>query len=359
MFTISVLVTGGAGFIGSHTIIELINAGYEVIVVDDFSNSKPVALQRVQQITGKTFKIYQMNLFLETEIERIFQENKIDAVIHFAGLKAVGESVRDPLMYFKSNLISTICLCRVMQKYNVKKIVFSSSATVYGIPEKVPISENSLLKVNSPYGRTKLMIEEMLQDLITSDSNWSVSILRYFNPIGAHESGLIGEDSTGIPNNLMPYITKVAVGELEKLKVFGNTYLTNDGTGVRDYIHVCDLARGHVAALDKTLKTNQVNIYNLGTGRGYSVMEVKRVFEEVNGVKIPYQICNPRPGDVATCYADSTKAMSELGWKAEKSIEDMCQDAWRWQVNNPKGYPNQIEIHLPRFHDDEDFLIVK
>lgn len=345
MFTITILVTGGAGFIGSHTSIELLSAGYEVVIVDNFSNSKPVALQRVQQITGKSLKIYQIDLLSERGLDRVFQENQIDAVIHFAGYKAVEDSVNDPLKYYKNNIMSTLYLCQAMQKYNVKKIVFSSSATVYGIPEKVPIIEESALKVTNPYGRTKLMIEEIFKDLFASDPKWSISILRYFNPIGAHKSGLIGEDPNGIPNNLMPYITKVAIGEINELKVFGDTYATHDGTGVRDYIHVVDLARGHVAALKKTLQTNQMNFYNLGSGRGYTVLEVIKTFENATGVKIPYQIINSRPGDVAICYADSTKVTKELGWKAEKGLLEMCQDSWRWQLNNPKGYPNEIVIH--------------
>lgn len=358
MFPIAILVTGGAGYIGSHTCIELLNAGYEVIVVDNFSNSNPESLQRVQQITGKTLKIYQVDLLMKRDLERVFRENTIHAVIHFAGLKAVGDSVVNPLSYFKTNLYSTIALCEVMQKYNVKNIVFSSSATVYGDPEKVPITENAALKANSPYGRTKLIIEEILQDIYIADSEWSISILRYFNPIGAHESGMIGEDPNGIPNNLMPYITKVAIGELEELRVFGNTYETTDGTGIRDYIHVCDLACGHVAALEQTMKTNKVNIYNLGTGKGYSVMEVLRVFESTTGVTIPYQICESRPGDVAVCYAEVKKAKSELGWTAKKDLKEMCHDSWQWQSKNPKGYPKRIIIHQPRFYDNEDFLIV-
>ncbi|WP_042350374.1 UDP-glucose 4-epimerase GalE [Bacillus massiliigorillae] len=334
----AILVTGGAGYIGSHTCIELLNADYEVVIVDNFSNSNPIALQRVQQITGKTIKVYEIDLLNELELERVFQENSIEAVIHFAGLKAVGESVVNPLLYFEKNLISTISLCTVMQKYNVKNIVFSSSATVYGLPETLPITEDFPLEVRNPYGRTKRMIEEMLHDVYISDSSWSISILRYFNPIGAHESGLIGEDSIGIPNNLMPYITKVAIGELKELNVFGNTYETSDGTGVRDYIHVCDLANGHVAALKKTIEMNEVGIFNLGTGRGYSVLEVLRAFESATSLTVPYKVCDPRPGDVAIYYADATRAFKELGWKAKKSLEEMCKDAWRWQLNNPNGY---------------------
>lgn len=335
-----ILVTGGAGFIGSHTIVELLNTGYEVIVVDNFSNSKLDTLKQVQKITGKYFKIYNIDLLNESDLEHVFTENKIEAVIHLAGLKAVGESVIEPLKYFKTNLGSTINLCQLMQKYRVKNIVFSSSATVYGTPNKVPISETFPLKAINPYGRSKLMIEEILQDLYVSDNEWSISILRYFNPIGAHTCGLIGENPNGIPNNLMPYITKVAIGELNVLNVFGGNYPTFDGTGVRDYIHVIDLAKGHIAALENTLKINGVHIYNLGTGQGYSVLEIINTFELSTGVKIPYQISKPRAGDIAICYADSSKANIELGWKAEKGIEEMCQDAWRWQNNKSKGILN-------------------
>lgn len=336
MCKIAILVTGGAGFIGSHTCVELLKSGYDLIIVDNFSNSKQEVLQSIKTITGGTFKFYQIDLLNEHELERVFLENEIEAVIHFAGLKAVGESVREPLTYFKTNIESTISLCQLMQKYKVKNIVFSSSATVYGIPEKVPISEDASLKVMSPYGRTKLMIEEILRDLSFSDSEWSISILRYFNPIGAHVSGLIGEDPNGKPNNLMPYITKVAIGELPVLQVYGNHYSTIDGTGVRDYIHVMDLARGHIAALEKTFSENKLNIYNLGTGKGFSVLEVINAFESSTGIKIPYEFSEPRQGDADICYADPTKASLELGWKAEKGIEEMCYDAWRWEVNNSK-----------------------
>lgn len=335
-----ILVTGGAGFIGSHTIVELLNTGHELIVVDNFSNSKLETLKQVQKITGIYFKIYNIDLLNERDLENIFIENNIEVVIHLAGLKAVGESVMEPIRYFKTNLASTINLCQVMQKYHVKNLVFSSSATVYGIPDKVPISESSPLKAINPYGRSKLMIEEILQDLYDSDNEWSISILRYFNPIGAHTCGLIGEDSNGIPNNLMPYITKVAIGELGILKVFGGNYPTFDGTGVRDYIHVIDLAKGHIAALENTIKTIGVNIFNLGTGKGYSVLEIINTFESSTGVKIPYHISEPRAGDIAICYADSSKANRELGWKAEKGIKDMCQDAWRWQNNKSRGILN-------------------
>lgn len=339
-----ILITGGAGYIGSHTIVELLNEGYELIVVDNFSNSKPESLNRVQKITGKKIKIYQIDLIDEKELEEVFQENQIDAVIHFAGFKAVGESVENPLKYFKNNIYSTVNLCKMMQKYNVKNMVFSSSATVYGMPETIPITEESPLKVLNPYGRTKLMIEEMLRDIYISDPEWSITILRYFNPIGAHKSGLIGEDPNGIPNNLMPFITKVAIGELCKLKVFGRNYPTPDGTGIRDYIHIIDLARGHVAALAKTMKTKTINTYNLGTGVGYSVLEIINAFQSATGIKISYQLSEPRAGDIAICYADSTKAMVELSWKAEKGIEEMCQDAWRWQYNNPEGYQSNTFV---------------
>jgi UDP-glucose 4-epimerase len=334
----AILVTGGAGYIGSHTCVELLNAGYEIVVVDSFFNSKPEALRRVQEITGKNFKFYQIDLLHREELETVFSENKIDAVIHFAGLKAVGESVEIPLHYYHNNITGTVILCQVMQEYGVKKMVFSSSATVYGAPERVPISEDFPLTATNPYGRTKLMIEEILRDLYISDNSWSIALLRYFNPIGAHPSGRIGEDPNGIPNNLMPYITQVAVGKLKELKVFGNDYPTVDGTGVRDYIHVVDLVVGHLKALEKVMKTAGVDAYNLGTGRGYSVLEIVSAFEKVTGVKIPYKIVERRPGDVAICYADPTKAKEELDWVAERGIEDMCRDAWRWQSNNPNGY---------------------
>ncbi|MGE7120747.1 UDP-glucose 4-epimerase GalE [Peribacillus sp. NPDC046944] len=353
----TILVTGGAGFIGSHTCVELLNEGYDIIVVDNFSNSKPESLKRVCKITGKRIKIYQVDLLNRDLFEKVFIENKIDAVIHFAGLKAVGESVDHPLKYFKNNITSTIILCELMQKYKVKKLVFSSSATVYGMPECVPISEDFPLQALNPYGRTKLMIEEILQDLYISDAAWSISILRYFNPIGAHESGEIGEDPSGIPNNLMPYITKVAVGELKELQVFGEDYPTIDGTGVRDYIHVVDLAQGHVFALDKTIKASGVNIYNLGTGKGYSVLEVLSAFESTTGVNIPFKITLPRPGDAAVCYADPTKAEKELKWTAKKNISDMCRDSWRWQSRNPNGYKKNKDTKNPRLEKSEDFLI--
>ncbi len=334
----AILVTGGAGYIGTHTIVELLEAGYEVIVLDNFSNSKPQSLEKVKNITGKTFMVYTIDLLDREGLNKIFSDNKIDGVIHFAGYKAVGESVEKPLDYYNNNISGTIVLCEVMKKFNVKNIVFSSSATVYGNPEHVPILEDNSLQATNPYGRTKLMIEEILRDLYVSDNEWSISILRYFNPVGAHSSGEIGEDPNGIPNNLMPYITKVAIGELKELQVFGGDYPTIDGTGVRDYVHVVDLALGHVKALSKNQSSNEVSVYNLGTGIGYSVLEVISAFETSTGIKIPHKIVARRPGDIATCYADVAKAKKELGWKAEKGIQEMCFDAWKWQSKNPNGY---------------------
>lgn len=338
----TILVTGGAGYIGSHTCVELLNAGYDIVVVDSFCNSKPEALKRVSEITGKEFPIYNVDLLQKEELETVFSEHEIEAVIHFAGLKAVGESVAIPLRYYHNNITGTLMLCEVMQAYGVKKIVFSSSATVYGTPKRVPVSEDFPLQATNPYGRTKLMIEEILRDLYVSDNEWSIALLRYFNPIGAHPSGRIGEDPNGIPNNLMPYITQVAVGKLKELRVFGNDYPTVDGTGVRDYIHVVDLAIGHVKALEKVMNTTGVEAYNLGTGRGYSVLELVSAFEKVTGIKIPYKIVDRRPGDVAISYADPTKAKEELGWVATRGIEEMCRDAWRWQSNNPNGYESVL-----------------
>ncbi|QSB49343.1 UDP-glucose 4-epimerase GalE [Parageobacillus toebii] len=340
----TILVTGGAGYIGSHTCVELLNAGYDIVVVDSFYNSKLEALKRVSEITGKEFPIYNVDLLEKDELEIVFSKHPIEAVIHFAGLKAVGESVAIPLRYYHNNITGTLMLCEVMQAYGVKKIVFSSSATVYGTPERVPISEDFPLQATNPYGRTKLMIEEILRDLYVSDNEWSIALLRYFNPIGAHPSGRIGEDPNGIPNNLMPYITQVAVGKLPELRVFGNDYPTVDGTGVRDYIHVVDLAIGHVKALEKVMNTTGVEAYNLGTGRGYSVLELVSAFEKVTGIKIPYKIVDRRPGDVAICYADPTKAKEELGWVATRGIEEMCRDAWRWQSNNPNGYQEKVLV---------------
>jgi UDP-glucose 4-epimerase len=334
----AILITGGAGYIGSHTCIELLQAGYELIVIDNYSNSQPEALKRVRELSGKDFIFYEVDLLDETAVGQIFADHSIEAVIHFAGLKAVGESVHKPLHYYHNNITGTLVLCAAMQQYNVKRLVFSSSATVYGVPERMPIPENSPLSATNPYGSTKLMIEQILQDLLIADPSWSVALLRYFNPIGAHSSGRIGENPNGIPNNLMPYISQVAVGKLAELGVFGSDYPTVDGTGVRDYIHVVDLAQGHLKALGKVLGTTGIDAFNLGTGRGYSVLELVRAFEEASERNVPYRIRDRRPGDVAICYADSDKAERVLGWKAERGIEQMCIDTWRWQKNNPNGY---------------------
>lgn len=333
----SILITGGTGYIGSHTVVELLNDNEDLILLDNFSNSKPSVIEKIKKITNKDFKFYKVDLLDEIEIEKIFNENNIEAVIHFAGLKAVGESVEKPLEYYYNNITGTLNLLKIMKKYNCKKIVFSSSATVYGIPKEVPIKENFPLSTTNPYGSTKLMIEQILNDLYISDNSFGISILRYFNPIGAHESGIIGEDPNDIPNNLMPYILGVALGKFKKLNVFGNDYDTIDGTGVRDYIHVVDLAKGHLKALKSIReKSAGVQIYNLGTGRGYSVLELVNSFEKVNNIKINYKITNRRPGDVAKCYADPTKVKNELGWVAEKNIEDMCKDAWNFAKNQIK-----------------------
>ncbi|WP_064091691.1 UDP-glucose 4-epimerase GalE [Rossellomorea aquimaris] len=340
----AVLITGGAGYIGSHTCIELLNVGYEIIVVDNFSNSKPEALKRVSELTRKYFKTYCLDLQNREGLEKIFTDNKIEAVIHLAGLKAVGESVHFPLKYYENNINSTVTLCEVMKKFEVKNLVFSSSATVYGATETVPISENTPLGATNPYGRTKQMIEGILEDLYESDHNWSIALLRYFNPVGAHVSGRIGEDPSGVPNNLMPYISQVAVGKLETLKVFGDNYSTVDGTGVRDYIHVVDLAKGHVKALEKMLISKGVESYNLGTGQGYSVLEVIAAFEKASGKTISYSIVERRPGDVGICYADASKAKKELGWVTCKGLDEMCQDSWRWQQNNPHGYNVETKL---------------
>ena len=334
----SILVTGGAGYIGSHTCVKLLEAGYDVVVLDNLSNSSPKATGRVEAITGKKIKFYECDILDRDGMRTIFQENSIDAVIHFAGLKAVGESVAVPLKYYENNISGTVYLLEVMQEFGVKKIVFSSSATVYGMTDKMPLTEDLPTSANSPYGQTKLMIEQILQDLAVSDQDWSISLLRYFNPVGAHESGTIGENPKGIPNNLMPYITQVALGKLAELSIFGNDYPTKDGTGVRDYIHVVDLAEGHIKALDKVNTTKGVMIHNLGTGVGYSVLDLVKAFEEANALTIPYKIAPRRPGDVTICYADPTKAKNELGWEAKKTVVDMCRDAWNWQKNNPNGY---------------------
>jgi UDP-glucose 4-epimerase len=335
---LKILVTGGAGYIGSHTCLELLEAGHEVVVLDNLINSKEESLKRVQEITGKPLIFYRVDLLDRHALTDIFARHHIDAVIHFAGLKAVGESVQTPLKYYRNNITGTLILCEVMAEHSVKNIVFSSSATVYGDPAAVPIREDFPLGPTNPYGRTKLMIEDILKDLFMSDPSWKIALLRYFNPIGAHESGRIGEDPDGIPNNLVPYIAQVAVGRLEELKVFGNDYPTPDGTGLRDYIHVVDLAQGHLYALDRLLAGNGVITYNLGTGRGYSVLEVVSAFEKACSKKIRFQIVGRRDGDIAACYADPSKANSELGWAAKNGIEKMCIDTWRWQSNNPHGY---------------------
>lgn len=377
-----VLLTGGAGYIGSHTAVELIEAGHEVVIVDNLSNSNLKVLGRLKEITGVQIKFYEEDVANEEKLDQIFSENKIDAVIHLAGYKAVGESVKKPLEYYENNLITTINLVKVMNKYGVKNLIFSSSATVYGVPKQVPLKEGMDTWCTNPYGWTKFMNERILMDISNANPDMSVILLRYFNPIGAHKSGLIGENPNGVPNNLMPYISQVAIGKLNELSIFGNDYDTNDGTGVRDYIHVVDLAKGHVKAVEyagkangiedfevskenvKTIefpvdnkeskifslpkeekkvmnfasKNSGVEIFNLGTGKGYSVLEMVEAFKKVNNVDVPYKIVERRPGDIATCYADSTKAEKLLGWKAEKTLEDMCSDAWNWQVKNPEGY---------------------
>ena len=336
----SILVTGGAGYIGSHTCIELLNAGYDVVVVDNLYNSCEESLRRVQKITGKELKFYKADILDKEALTQIFEKESIDSVIHFAGLKAVGESVAKPLEYYHNNITGTLHLCEVMRDFGVKNIVFSSSATVYGSPAFVPITEQCPKGTcTNPYGWTKWMIEQMLADLHTADNEWNVILLRYFNPIGAHISGMIGENPKGIPNNLVPYITQVAVGQLEKLGDFGNDYDTHDGTGVRDYIHVVDLAKGHVKAIEKLAQKKGVLTYNLGTGNGYSVLDIVKAFEKACGKEIPYEIKPRRAGDIATCYADPSLAREELGWVAEKNLDDMCADSWRWQKNNPEGYP--------------------
>ena len=334
----TILVTGGAGYIGSHTIIELHKANHDVIVADNLSNSSSESLKRVEKISGKAVRFYEYNILNKGNLQEIFKTNKIDVVIHFAAFKAVGESVTQPLKYYHNNIAGTVTLLEVMSEFNVKNIVFSSSATVYGDPARVPIDESFPLSVTNPYGRTKLMMEEILEDVYAADKTWNIVILRYFNPVGAHKSGLIGEDPNGIPNNLMPYISQVAVGKLEQLAVFGNDYNTVDGTGVRDYIHVVDLAFGHVMALKKIKDQSGLNIYNLGTGKGYSVLETLHAFEAACGKKLKYKVAPRRSGDIASCYAIPDKAEKELGWKATRNMEEMCADAWRWQTKNPDGY---------------------
>ena len=333
-----ILVTGGAGYIGSQTCLELLRAGNEVVVVDNLSNSKEEALNRVQELAARTLQFYQVDLLDKKGLAAVFESCAIDAVIHFAGLKAVGESVAIPLRYYHNNVTGTLILCEVMQKHNVKNLVFSSSATVYGDPHRVPITEDFPLATTNPYGRSKLVIEEILRDLHTADQAWNIALLRYFNPVGADPSGRIGEDPRGIPNNLMPYVAQVAVGKLAELAVFGNDYPTADGTGVRDYIHVVDLAIGHIHALHKLAAHPGVVTYNLGTGRGYSVLDMVAAFAKAAGQKIPYRIVDRRPGDIAACYADPAKAKRELGWSAARGIDEICTDMWRWQSRNPNGY---------------------
>ena len=333
-----ILVTGGAGFIASHTNVELLNAGYEVVIVDNLINSSKKSIDRVEELTGKKITFYEEDLLNEKALDDIFDKEKIDSVIHFAALKAVGESCEIPLRYFDNNLTGTLNLLKVMEKHNVKSLVFSSSATVYGKPKTVPIKEDFPLSVSNPYGRTKLITEDMLRDIYKSDNGWNIAILRYFNPIGAHESGRIGENPNGIPNNLLPYIAKVAAGQLECVNVFGDDYDTPDGTGVRDYIHISDLADGHIKALQKLSEHPGLVTYNLGTGVGYSVLEIIKSFEKACGKKIPYKIAPRRAGDIDMCYADPLKAKEELGWEAARGIDKMCEDAWRWQVKNPNGY---------------------
>ena len=335
----SVLVTGGAGYIGSHTLVELINCGYEVVVLDNLVNSNKKSLERVKKITGKDVKFYQVDLCDADATDKVFVENpEIDSVIHFAGLKAVGESVAKPIEYYYNNIAGTLNLCASMKKHGVKKIVFSSSATVYGMPKSVPIKEDFPLSTTNPYGETKLMIERILKDICVSDPELSVAILRYFNPIGAHKSGLIGEDPNGIPNNLLPYIAQVGIGKLKALSVFVHDYPTHDGTGVRDYIHVVDLAKAHIKALMFTDKNTGIDYFNIGTGVGYSVLDIVKAYEKASGLKIAYNIVERRPGDIAECYADPSKAKNVLGWEAEYGIETMCEDLARWQTNNPNGY---------------------
>ncbi|KLU66422.1 UDP-glucose 4-epimerase [Desulfosporosinus acididurans] len=329
-----ILITGGAGYIGSHTCVELLNSGYEIVIIDNFSNSKPEVLNRIQQITNKNFKFYHIDLLDKLALENVFDDNQIDAVIHFAGLKVLRESIQFPLKYYHNNVCGTLTLCEVMDNYKVKRLVFSSSATVYGIPKKVPIEEDSPLSGTNPYGYSKVIIENVLSDLYRSDNEWSIALLRYFNPIGAHPTGLIGEDPNGVPNNLMPYLVRVAAGRLETLSVFGNDYPTKDGTGIRDYIHVMDLSQGHLKALQKIMTDPGVHVYNLGTGNGYSVLEVVQTFEKVTGQKVNYKLAPRRSGDIAECYADAHKAKTELGWTPSRGLREMCIDSWRFLLNS-------------------------
>ena len=333
-----ILVTGGAGYIGSHTCVELLNAGYEIAVLDNLDNSCEKSLEAVKKLTGKDFPFYKVDLLDYEATEKVFKENKFDSVIHFAGLKAVGESTKIPIRYYHNNITGTLNLVDIMQKYDVYNLVFSSSATVYGMPKTVPITEDFPTSTTNPYGSTKLMIENILKDVYASNNKWSITLLRYFNPIGAHKSGTMGEDPTGIPNNLLPYVAQVAVGKLDLIHVFGNDYPTHDGTGVRDYIHVVDLALGHLKAIEKKSGESGVHTYNLGTGNGYSVLDVIHAFEKACKKELPYKIEERRPGDIAECYADPKKAKSELDWTAIREIAEMCEDSWRWQSNNPNGY---------------------
>ena len=338
----SILITGGAGFIGSHTAVEFLNAGYDIVIVDNYCNSSPKAIERIKEITGKSFRTYEVDMCDKAALEQVFVENPdITSAIHFAGLKAVGESVSMPRLYYYNNLVSTLNLVELLQKYDAKRIVFSSSATVYGMPKTVPIKEDFPLSTTNPYGETKLMIERILKDVWVADNSWSVSILRYFNPIGAHKSGLIGENPKGIPNNLLPYVAKVAAGQLPCLSIFGNDYPTHDGTGVRDFIHVVDLAKAHLKALERAENVTAVEYFNVGTGTGYSVLDIVNAYERVTGLKVPYRIVERRPGDIATCYADPQKAYELLGWKAENDIEDMCRDLANWMKKNPNGFEGE------------------
>lgn len=334
----AVLVAGGAGYIGSHTAIELLESGYEVVIVDNLSNSNSIVVDRIKELSKNPVKFYNIDIRNKDEMHVVFKENNIESIIHFAALKAVGESVEKPIEYYSNNLISTLNLFELMREYGVKKFVFSSSATVYGDPHTCPILEDFPLSVTNPYGRTKLMIEQMLVDISKADKSLDIALLRYFNPVGAHKSGRIGEEPNGVPSNLMPYITKIAVGKLKELSVYGNDYPTHDGTGVRDYIHVLDLAAGHVKALQKLEENPGLVVYNLGTGKGYSVLDLVKAFSKASGKEIPYKIVGRRAGDVAMCYADSSKAEKELGWKAKYELEEMCEDSWRWQSMNPNGY---------------------
>lgn len=338
----SILITGGAGFIGSHAAVELLDKGYDIVIADNLGNSQMESILRIKELGGKDFPFYDVDLLADESLDEVFVAHKIEAVMHFAGFKAVGESIEKPLAYYHNNITGTLNLCKAMAKHGVKKLVFSSSATVYGSPGSLPIDETFPLSATNPYGRTKLMIEEILQDITLSDNSWRIAVLRYFNPIGAHESGRIGENPTGVPNNLMPYITQVAAGKREQLQIFGDDYETHDGTGVRDYIHVSDLANGHLKALEYLEGNKGIETFNLGTGVGYSVLDLVDAFSKVNDIEIPYQIIERRPGDIAACYANPRKAKELLAWQAEKSLEDMCRDSWRWQTENPDGFTEAL-----------------